>query len=41
MTTRQRMNLPLEEAPDPDPFVLPPPAPYGLDFDDEENLPLW
>jgi hypothetical protein len=41
MIDRQRMNLPLDEVPDPDPNVLPPPAPHGLDFDDEENLPFW
>ncbi len=41
MTTRQRMNLPIVEEPDPDPAVDPPPAPYGLDYDDEANLPFW
>jgi len=41
MTTRQRMNLPIDEVPDPDPSVQPGPAPYGFDYEDEANLPLW
>ncbi len=41
MIDRERMNLPLEEEPDPDPDVAGPPAPPGLSFTDEANLPLW
>ncbi len=37
---RERMNLPLDEVPDPDPDVYPP-APPGLDWFDEANLPFW
>jgi len=40
MVDRQRMNLYLEEEPDPDPEVYPE-APHGLDFRDEENLAFW
>ena len=40
MVDRERMNLYLEEEPDPDPDVYPE-APFGLDFQDEENLPFW
>ena len=42
LTDRERMNLPLDEVPPLDPANTPPPeAPYGLDFQDEENLPFW
>ncbi len=41
MVDRQRMNLYVAEEPDPDPTVAPPPAPEGLDFSDEANLPFW
>lgn len=41
MVDRERMNRPLGEVPDPDPYVEPPPAPPGLDYRDEANLPLW
>lgn len=39
---RQRMNLPLDEVPPVDPANTPPPeAPYGLDYQDEDNLSFW
>jgi len=41
MVDRERMNLWLDEAPPADLDAPIPPAPYGLDFDDEANLPLW
>lgn len=41
MATRERMNRPLDEVPDPDPFVLPPVGPPGLEYRDEANLPVW
>jgi hypothetical protein len=41
MVDRERMNRPLDEVPDPDPYVQPPAAPAGLDYRDEANLPLW
>ena len=48
MVDRERMNLWVDEAPPPlaevspeDPYASLPEAPYGLDFDDEANLPLW
>ena len=31
----------LGEVPDPDPYVSPPPAPDGLDYRDEANIPVW
>jgi hypothetical protein len=37
LTDRERMNIFLDEVPDPDPNVPPPPAPYGLDFADEDD----
>lgn len=40
MIDRERMNLPLDEVPDPDPSVYPQ-APPGLDWFDEANLPFW
>ncbi len=40
MIDRERMNLPLDEVPDPDPAVYPE-APPGLDWFDEANLPFW
>ncbi len=41
MVDRQRMNRPLDEVPNPDPTVPPPPGPPGLEYLDEDNLPLW
>lgn len=41
MVDRERMNRPLGEVPDPDPSVSPPPAPDGLDYRDEANVPVW
>ncbi|MCP5067206.1 MAG: hypothetical protein GY946_11625, partial [bacterium] len=41
MVDRERMNLPLDEVPPADNSQPPPPAPYGLDWEDEANLPLW
>lgn len=41
MTSRQRMNLPLNEKPPADPTTPPPPAPFGLSFEDEKNLAYW
>ncbi len=41
MVDRERMNLWLDEVPPEDLDSPIPPAPYGLDFDDEANLPLW
>jgi len=42
MINRERMNLPLDEVPPEDPATAPlPEAPFGLDYRDEANLPLW
>lgn len=42
MIDRERMNLPLDEAPPADLVNTPPPvAPFGLDYRDEANLPFW
>jgi hypothetical protein len=42
MIDRQRMNLPLDEAPPQDLVNTPPPvAPFGLDYRNEANLPFW
>ena len=41
MVDRERMNLWLDEVPPADLDAPVPPAPHGLDFDDEANLPLW
>ncbi len=38
---RERMNLPLDEVPPPDPAAPVPPAPFGLDYEDEAHLPFW
>ena len=37
MAARERMNLFLDERPDPNPDVEPPPAPHGLDYTEEEK----
>lgn len=41
MLDRQRMNLPIPEVPPVDPTVPPPPAPFGMDWNDEAHLPYW
>ncbi len=41
MVDRERMNRPLDEVPNPDPDVPPPLGPPGLEYDDEDNVPVW
>jgi len=41
MIDKERMNLPLDEAPPDPPDTSNPPAPLGWDFQDEANLPYW
>ncbi len=41
MVDRERMNLPLDEAPPDPPDISNPPAPYGWDYRDEAYLPFW